>query len=790
MAFQIKISVRNLVEFIMKSGDIDTSGSGISDVRACQEGSRIHRKIQRAQKSGYQAEVPLKISLEIQAGEESYELCIEGRADGIIEAGEEGGSPCYTVDEIKGIYMDLEYLKEPVKVHLSQAKCYAYIVAKQKEQNEISVQMTYCNLETEACKYFIQTYSFEELEEWFNRLIEEYSKWADWQFKWAKKRDFSIKPVEFPFPYRQGQKDLAAGVYRTILREKKVYIQAPTGVGKTVSTIYPAVKAMGEGHAEKIFYLTAKTITRTVAEDTFQLLSEHGIMLKVVTITAKEKICILEKPQCNPRDCERAKGHYDRVNDAVFDLLSSEDQISRELILSYAKKHKVCPFEMCLDVTTWADAVICDYNYVFDPAAHLKRFFAYDKKQDYVFLIDEAHNLVERAREMYSAVLIKDDFLEIARMVKPYHRKLEKAVRSCNHDLLDFRRQCDEAEVLEDIQGFIFHLMGAASLFEEFLQQQPAFIDRDKVLGLYFSVRSFLAIYEELDFRYIIYTDYNDEGRFRITLKCMDPSGQLKEYLKKGRSAVFFSATLLPIQYYKEQLAGEEGDYAIYAPSPFDKKRRLLLVGPEVSTKYTRRGPAEFQKIASYIQVFAEGRKGNYFVFFPSYQLMGQVAEYMEDREDFVLYMQKQGMSEEEKEEFLGYFKADAEKTQLGFCVMGGNFGEGIDLKNDRLIGAVIVGTGLPMVCSERELFREYYQEKKGEGFAYAYLYNGMNKVLQSAGRVIRTAQDKGAILLLDERFVNRQYTSLFPMEWFPNYTVTISTMKKRLEDFWRETDV
>lgn len=790
MAQQIKISVRNLVEFIMKSGDIDTSRGGMSDVRACQEGSRIHRKIQRAQKSGYQAEVPLKISLEIQAGEDGYELLVEGRADGIIEKNRDEEGPLYTVDEIKGIYMDLEYLKEPFGVHLSQAKCYAYIWAEQKKQSEISVQMTYCNLETEVCKYFIQDYTFPELKEWFNNLIREYSKWADWQFTWGKKRDLSIKPVEFPFPYRKGQRELVAGVYRTILREKKVYIQAPTGVGKTISAVYPAVKAMGEGHAEKIFYLTAKTITRTVAEDTFQFLSENGIMLKVVTITAKEKICIQDKLACNPRDCGRAKGHYDRVNDAVYDLLTSEDRISRELILKYSARHQVCPFEMCLDVTTWADAVICDYNYVFDPTAHLKRFFAYDKKQDYVFLIDEAHNLVDRAREMYSAVLYKDDFLEVRRIIKLYNKKLEKALSACNHDLLELRRQCDECEVLEDIQGFVFHLMRAASLFEEFLQQMPGLSDRDKVLELYFGLRSFLAVYEELDFRYIIYTDYDGEGKFRISLKCMDPSGHLKEYLKKGRSAVFFSATLLPIRYYKEQLGGEEEDYAVYAPSPFDKKRRLLLIGPGVSTRYTKRGPEEYKKIASYIQAFADGKKGNYFVFFPSYQLMAQVGDYMEQGTNQVLYMQRQGMSEEEKEEFLGSFTEDGGLTRIGFCVMGGIFGEGIDLTNDRLIGAVIVGTGLPMVCNERELLREYYQEKKGEGFAYAYLYNGMNKVLQSAGRVIRTAQDKGAILLLDERFLNRQYTSLFPMEWFPNHTVNLSAMKRKLEEFWRETDV
>ncbi len=768
----------------MRSGDIDnTRGSG-ADTDAMQQGSRIHRKIQKSMGSNYDAEVPLSITVPIEREGMSFELCVEGRADGIIHE-----EDWHCIDEIKGIYMDLDYLEEPVGVHLAQAMCYAYIYSKKHDLKEIGVRLTYCNIETENIRYFDKECSYGELDEWFGKLTDEYAKWACWQCKWAEERNKTIKQLEFPFPYRPGQNDLTKGVYRSILREKRLYIEAPTGVGKTISTVFPAIKAMGERITSKIFYLTAKTITRTVAEDTVKLLVDRGIQLKAVTITAKEKICVLDKCECNPKACERAKGHFDRVNDAVFDLLTSENQISRDLILEYAAKHKVCPFEMCLDVTTWADMIICDYNYAFDPNVYLKRFFAGEKKNDYVFLIDEAHNLVERAREMYSATLYKEDFLEVRKLVKGFSKKMEKRLSNCNLDLLKLKRECEEFEVVNGIQDLALHLLGLMAEYEEFLKEFPNFGDREKVLNLYFDIRHFLKIYDLLDEKYTIYTDYDEGDNFRIKLQCMDPSTNIRNCISRGRSAVFFSATLLPIRYYKEQLGGEEDDYAIYAPSPFKVEQRLLMIAQDVSTLYNRRNRQEFEKIADYIKQFTDAKKGNYFVFFPSYQMMNQVAECMELSAEKELYIQLANMTEMEKEEFLALFEENLSVTRIGFCVMGGIFGEGIDLKGDRLIGAVIVGTGLPMVCNERELFRGYYEEKNGSGFEYAYLYNGINKVLQSAGRVIRTDQDKGAVLLLDERFGRRQYMELFPREWFPNQFVNRHNMSGALERFWKEEE-
>lgn len=791
----IKISVRNLVEFILCSGDLDNTRSR-SDADAMQAGSKIHRKLQKQMGPEYTAEVPLSITIPVHRDGIDFELTIEGRADGIIENStisedfsvlifeeEEEEFVEVTIDEIKGVYMDISHMTEPVGVHRAQAMCYAYIYATQQDFGRIGIRMTYCNLETENLRYFEETLTYEALSVWFNHLVSEYAKWAAWQIRWVQKRDGAIKCMEFPFEYREGQKELVTGVYKTVLRKKKLFIEAPTGVGKTISTVFPAIKAMGEGIADKIFYLTAKTITRTVAEDTFKLLTGEGLQLKVVTITAKEKVCILDKPDCNPGACPRAKGYYDRVNDAVYDLLMNENDISRELISAYSEKHCVCPFEMGLDVTLWSDAIICDYNYVFDPNVYLRRFFNNDKQNDYIFLVDEAHNLVDRAREMYSAVLYKDAFLEVKRMIKDKSPKLSKHIDYCNSDLLRLRRECEEFEVLENVDGFVVHLIGLMAEYDTFLQEGFITEGKEEILRLYMDIRHFINIYEIHDDCYTIYTDY-EENSFKIKLQCMDPSKNLIGCMNKGRSTVLFSATLLPINYYMEQLGGNKEDYAVYAPSSFQAENRIVMIGNDVSTKYTRRNEREYRKILQYIKDFTETRVGNYMVFFPSYQMLQELAALAEGNLEG-LVVQSGIMSEGERESFLEEFVDNPQVSRIGFCVMGGIFSEGIDLKSNRLIGAVIVGTGLPMVCNERELFRGYFDERNGCGFDYAYLYSGMNKVLQSGGRVIRTKEDKGAILLLDERFTQKQYYNLFPREWFPNQLVNAGNMKSILNEFW-----
>jgi len=787
----VKLSVRELVEFILRSGDIEKGGTGRQSAEAMQEGSRIHRKIQKRMGPNYQAEVPLSITVPLSYGGLGLELCVEGRADGILNQSADKKSvddPDIIIDEIKGVYRELSTIKEAVPVHLAQAKCYAYIYALQNNLDLIGVRMTYCNIETENVLYFDEEYTFREIENWFLDLVEEFSKWAAFEFEWIIKRNAKIKEVQFPFDYRPGQKDLVTGVYRTILRNKKLFIEAPTGVGKTISTVFPAVKAMGEGILTKIFYLTAKTITRTVAEETFAILKKQGLLFKVVTITAKEKVCVMDKPDCDPAVCERAKGHYDRVNDAVYDLITSENEISRDLIEKYAEKHCVCPFEMSLDITYWCDSVICDYNYVFDPNVYLRRFFAEDKKQPYCFLVDEAHNLVDRAREMYSATLYKKDFLHVKSLVKEFHTKLRKRLETCNKDLLELKRESGDFKIIPEIGEFVLHLMRLMADMDEFMQENSGVEGMEDIVLLYMDIRHFLNMYEIHDERYVVYVDYDEENEFRIKLMCIDPSKNLKNCLERGKAAILFSATLLPIHYYKDHLGGEPEDYAVYAPSTFDKEKRLIMIGSDVTTKYTRRTTAESNKIVDYIKSMTSCKTGNYFVFFPSYRLMNDVAE-IAAQELEGLVVQGPNMTEVEKEDFLDGFVENPTKTRIGFCVMGGIFSEGIDLKSSRMIGTVIVGTGLPMVCNERELMRSYYQEMKGNGFDYAYLYQGMNKVLQSAGRVIRTTEDEGVVLLLDERFLQKQYLSMFPREWDPYVVVNRENVEQAVQNFWRSRE-
>ncbi len=821
---EIQISVRGLVEFVLRSGNIDNRRAA-SPENAMQEGGRIHRMIQRRMGADYHAEVLLRYVFA--AGK--YDIHVEGRADGIIiqPVGELSQVPelsdtslkaayrdqvTVTIDEIKGTYRELNRIREAQPVHLAQAKCYAYIYGSQNNLRRIRVRLTYCNIDTEEIKYFHYEYELQELEEWFMDVMRQYRKWADFQFEWNLLRQESIKNLAFPFPYRQGQKDLVTYVYQTIYHKRKLFIEAPTGVGKTISTLFPAVKSMGEGRGQKIFYLTAKTITRTVADDTIELMRKQGLKLKSVILTAKDKICFMEETECNPEYCPYAKGHYDRINDAIYDLLTQSDNFNRAQIEEYARKHQVCPFEMCLDMSLFADAVICDYNYLFDPHVYLKRFFSEGMSQDYIFLIDEAHNLVDRGREMYSAVLMKEDFLALKKVVKEYDGKMYRQLENCNRELLELKRACEDYEYWNDdeIAPFVRTLTKLSGTMETYMEEHEDSPVRSDILDFYFEISHFLLINDKLDKNYVIYTQMESDGGFSIRLFCVNPSKNLSECMMRGRSSILFSATLLPIQYYKRLLGAQEGDYEVYAKSVFDPRRKGLFIADDVTSKYTRRSEMEYYNIASYIHRIVSRRDGNYMIFFPSHAFLQNVYElycrYFHDSERVECILQEEYMDEESREAFLRRFdvpepaqnlcieevihieiQEEEERSLLGFCVLGGIFSEGIDLKKDSLIGAVIVGTGLPQVCNEREILKKYFDSQGDNGFDFAYRFPGMNKVLQAAGRVIRTVEDVGIVALLDERFLTAAYLKMFPREWKEYEKVSLEQVEGRVERFWNE---
>lgn len=772
-----RISVRNLVEFILQSGDLDNR-RGTIDKDAMLKGSRLHRKLQKQMGGDYRAEVALRMNCSY----EDLDIRLEGRADGIFTEDE-----VVWIDEIKGIYGNVEQMEEPVKVHKAQAMCYGYIYGVQEGLSKIGIQMTYANLETEVVKRFREVISIEELKEWYQKLLDEYHKWLSYQKKWKEERNHSLQSLEFPFSYREGQRKMVSSVYHAIGASRQIFIQAPTGVGKTMSTIFPAVRAVGEGKGETIFYLTAKTITRTVAQEAFEVLREKGMKYKVVTITAKEKLCFMDETKCDPVHCPYARGHFDRVNDAVYELWTTKSRYDRETIREQAEKWQVCPFEMCLDLSVWVDAVICDYNYVFDPTVHLKRFFGEGAGGDYIFLIDEAHNLAERGREMYSASICREDAVRVRKVMKERAPRLYRSLGKLDKQLKELQVDCGNYLVLPGTGSITMTILKVQGEFDAFLEAHKDVELEDEVRKFYFDIRNFLNIAELIDENYVVYAENGEDGLFRLKLFCVNPAVNLGEYLKKGRSAVFFSATLLPMSYYRKLLSNRQDDYGIYVESPFSQKNRCILNAGDVSSLYSRRGYEEYHKIAEYIAKTVWHRKGNYMVFFPSYKMLEEV--YAVYEEEFSVnwvkcICQNSSMKEQEREEFLQEFEQNQESL-VAFCIMGGIFSEGIDLLGEKLIGAILVGTGLPQLGNEREILRSFYTENGENGFDYAYRYPGMNKVLQAAGRVIRTREDHGVILLLDERFRQREYSNLFPVEWNDRKTCTLSNVEAQLQKFW-----
>lgn len=778
----IKISIRNLVELVLRSGDIDNRL--VSSTRML-EGTRIHQRIQKEGGPNYSKEVFLSFDYEIQG----FTIRLEGRADGIITEPEG-----IVVDEIKSTTRPLEYIDEDFSLlHWAQAKCYAFIYAAQNEMEEIAVQLTYFHVDTEERLNIRKQFSISQLEEFMMELMNKYLVWARMQDEWNTIRDISIKAIEFPFDiYRKGQRELAVAAFKTIKQEKKLFVQAPTGIGKTISTLFPAVKAVGEQYISKIFYLTAKTITRQVAEEAFTKMRVKGLSFRTITLTAKDKICFNKEGSCNPDFCEYAKGHYNRVNEALTDILKGTQFFSREVIEEYAQKHSVCPFEFALDISLWADCIICDYNYVFDPRVYLKRFFL-NNDGDYAFLIDEAHNLVDRAREMFSAQINKVAFYEAKKLMKDKQPKIAKQLTKINSYMIALRKQCKE-------EGFIVstdQLTELYKLLNNFIRDSEEWILRnqsnniegfDQVLEVYFNAISFVKIAELYDERYVTFIDtYSSD--VRVKLFCIDPSYLLAEAVKRGKAAVFFSATLTPLSYFMEVLGGDMEDYNINLTSPFDNKKLCLLVEEKISTKYRNRENS-YDKIADIVKAAIEKKQGNYMVYFPSYKYMNEVyTRFSERYPDIETSLQQSSMSEEEREEFLNRFVSNTEQSFVCFCVLGGIFSEGIDLKGDRLIGAIIVGVGLPQVSAEQNIIMDYFQQKNGMGYENAYMFPGMNKVLQAAGRVIRSENDTGMVLLIDERFSHNEYKCLFPKHWEHNMRVRSSQdLEQKLESFWEAT--
>ena len=810
----IRLSVRDLVEFVCRSGDIDTRRTGPAIQEAMLVGAAAHRRIQSAESERYQAEQSLKIEVEIrEEGTEEPEavLLIEGRADGVITP-EDPEEPPVIVDEIKGVYRDIFAMEGPEPVHLAQAEVYAYIIAKEQELESVGVRMSYVQLElqedgkkqtlvTDRMRYFRFRYSFEEIRERFESYINSYRKWVLFTVRHKKARDASAKGFPFPYEYRPGQKKIVRQVYHTIADGTRLFVQAPTGIGKTLAMLYPSVQAVGQGEADRIFYLSAKTVAAGVAEEGMTLMAERGLRFSFVRITAKDKVCVLPERHCDPVHCPRAKGHFDRVNEAVYDLVTHEQMVTREIIEAYAEKHQVCPYEFSLDVSYYTDVVICDYNYAFAPHSKLQRYFSGGSNLPYILLLDEAHNLVDRGRDMFSAAVVKEDILA-AKKLFTGQKTITKWLDRANKQMLELKRECSSVTVFPDDSfpnALLYTLENLREQLSRFMDRHPNLAESQEITDFYFEISDFLDTSACSDEGYVNYASFDDQGHFFIRLYCINPAVRLKETLDAVKASVFFSATFLPINYYKELLTGEREDPAMYVDSPFDPQKRKLLLCGDVSSRYTRRSASEYRKIAAYLLTLSRSRRGNYLAFFPSHQFLQDVAgelramlsEQAEEGLPVVeLISQKRVMSEQDRADFLAEFSDTLRpRSLLGLSVMGGVFSEGIDLVHEQLIGVAVIGTGLPQVCVERDLIRNYYDEHGENGFDYAYRFPGFNKVMQAAGRLIRTVQDEGIILLLDERFRYRENLALFPREWADFRYTDSSSAGREIRTFWEERE-
>ncbi len=806
----LTVQVRQLVEFALRTGDLGTERDFVGPQRAL-AGIRGQHRLQRARPAGYQKEV--RVVREVDGGE--CVLRVQGRIDGLLESG-----PEVLIEEIKTVQGGWNGTAD--LLHWAQARVYGAIYGREHGFSQVALQLTYLDLDSGQIMEFRENASLGDLERVFEHAAAIYLDWLREQLLWERQRDASLAALQFPFRgYRAGQRDLAVAVYRAIAGGGRLFVEAPTGIGKTISVLFPAVKAMAEGKLERIFYLTARTSGRAVAEKALADLRPAGARLRSLSITAKDKICFAPGQPCDGSVCAFARGYYDRLKPALRAGLASEE-IARATLEKIGRQHQVCPFELSLDLSLWVDVVVCDYNYLFDPRVYLRRHFG-EEQRDYAFLVDEAHNLVDRGREMFSAALETRELHQTSRAVRAAVprcaralSKLARAIRRlASPAMADPQAEVEALPAEADLfvkrpaprepggSGAESRLPadGAALVLRQFPSELVALLEialkeaenwlgrnepapfRQQLLELYFQLHSFRRTVELYDERFVAVFGKGKEPQLRLL--CLDPSFLLRQALERGKAAIFFSATLSPTPYYREVLGGSQDDRLLQLASPFAPENLAVLVHDGIGTHYKARS-GTLADVAAAIGAVVQARAGNYLAYFPSYQYLSAVHQQVQALGlQAALLVQRSGMSEPEREEFLEQFRTEHEHGLLGFAVMGGAFGEAIDLLGEHLVGAVIVGVGLPQLCLERDLIRDYFQERTGSGFDYAYTFPGMNRVLQATGRVIRSENDRGAVLLIDCRFGQARYLRLFPPWWKPVRVRDVGQIRELSRAFW-----
>lgn len=774
-----RISVKEIAELLYGSGNI--TSDRVLQTRAM-EGIEIHQYWQNQYTEFDSKEVFVKTSFE----HEDIQLDISGRIDGILVREDQ-----IILEEIKSTKLDFEYLEESTfPAHMVQAKLYAYMYMLQNNQKKIKILLTYIQVEDRDVLQFEKSFSFKMLSTFFEKTILKYLSWLEKLTKHEDERQKSIEGLTFPFPdYRLNQRELMAHIYRNVLDKGILYATAPTGIGKTIASIFSCLKAINSSK-QKLFYCSAKNDGKTIALDTVKILEENGLIAKTCCITAKDSMCLLKERDCDPEVCKYANGYYKRIYKAIDDLYQSESIYSKEILKQYGKKHKVCPFEYSLDISNYSDIIVCDYNYVFDPRVHLIRYFEEDNYQP-ILLIDEAHNMVSRSRDMYSATIRQETFekmLDLSRYLKPSpRREIQKGLDYFQEKEIDYLLEVDFITKEGLDQGLLTILKRLLTKFDQILSTEKKIPLKSQVMDVYFEVYQFVRISDFFNQEYIfVYEKIND--KMEISMKCLNASEFIKRTIEDHAEAcTFFSATLDPIHYYKTLISANAGN-DMKLVSSFKQDHLLLIAIDEVSTRYKDRNDS-IQKVLEVSKTLVESKKGNYIIFFPSYQYLNMIADELKfDPENVELIRQERNMSLFERNSTLTMFKTSSEKTQVGLFVMGGVFGESIDLIGDMLSGVVIVGVGLPQLSSFNNILKSHFDIEFNQGFDFAYTYPGLNKVIQAVGRVIRSETDRGIAVLIDDRFTSRKYYSLYPREWSHLKVINeVNILKKTLKSFWKE---
>ena len=769
-----KIAIKELAYFTSMSGSLTLEFFSNADLA---RGSKAHDYLQAKYNSLSQKEVYIK--KEIDFNNETFLL--HGYIDGVLNIDDE-----IIIEEIKSTTkeldeIDIDYHKE----HLAQAKIYAYLYALEHDMDNIKVRLTYVSVVDYDTKSIDNVFNISDLEDFTFNVLEEYIKFLNLVRDSKINKEKTIDEIKFPYKnMRLGQKDFMAACYKALKENEILYTIAPTGIGKTIAALFSAIKTLKND--EKLFYLTAKTSGKESPIYALNKLKESGLKIKSIDITAKAKICNMNHKHCQADDCPFAIGYFDRLKAATFEIFEKYDIYDKSIILDIANKHKICAFEFSLYLSYYCDIVIADYNYVFDPKAHLIRYVDDDTYQMKV-LVDEAHNLISRSKEMYSAILKENDIRSLRKLFTGLKPSIRKECNLLLEIIDEYRSKLAEKALYVDLMpnnDLNVAIKDLLIKIEECIDNNKKLNDKDKIMEQYFKLLDFYntSSYFSDAHRHLAKLE-NDE--VIIEYYCLDASSFILDTIKSSiKGIVFFSATLYPIEYHANLITKGEGKY-LELKSPFDSNNLDIIINNKISTKYKYRNDS-IDSIIEAIEVITKNHSGNYIVFFPSYSYLELVASNLVDY-DFELIIQKNNMSDLEREEVINKFKTTT-NTKVGFFVMGGAFAEGIDFIGDALTGVIVVGVGLPLLCDENNILKDYFEEIYNDGFDYAYTYPGFTKVIQAVGRVIRDENDRGIANLIDDRLTQNKYLNLMPKHW-SNIKIINNTydLKREIERFYKE---